>query len=300
MNELQKIELEMLKAFVNVCEKLELRYYLVCGSALGAIKYQGFIPWDDDVDVALPRPDYEKFLKEATKYLPKNIFVQNYKTDRNFPSLGSKLRNIDTTYVEIGHKNNAMSHGVFIDVFPLDGYSAEYVSKEEIDRALSQYTRRKTVKLNYKRFSGRNLLGIRTNMVYLLNRMFGFYSNTYRYIEKCECVISKSPVDKSEFWRNYPDGTPGKEYEPRWFYGAGTDAMFENLRVRVPEHYDEYLTNRFGDWRADLPEDQKVGHHYYEIMDLERPYTDYIDKVYNKGRRIKLRKTPKSNSTNQD
>lgn len=296
MNELQKIEFEMLEAFVSICEKLNLRYYLVCGSALGAVKYGGFIPWDDDVDVALPRPDYERFMNEAHKYLPEHIFVQNYRTNHNFPSLGAKLRNSNTTYVEKGHKYNAMHHGVFIDVFPLDGYSEKYTSKEEIHNAVAKYTRRRAIKMNYKRFSGANLRGIRTNIIYILNRIFGFYSDTYKYIEECEKTISKSPVDESDVWRNYPDGTKGKEYEPKWFYGDGTVTTFEALQVRIPESYDEYLTNRYGDWRADLPEEQKVGHHYYEIMDLERPYTDYIEKVYDKGRRIKLRKTPKEHN----
>ena len=294
MNELQKNELEMLKTFINVCEKLELRYYLVCGSALGAIKYNGFIPWDDDVDVALPRPDYETFLNEADKYLPKHLFIQSYRTDKNFPSLGAKLRKSNTTYVELGHKSNAMHHGVFIDIFPLDGFSEKYTSKAEIDKAVAKCTRRRAVRIDYKRFTDKNFMGIRTNVIYILNRVFGLYANTHKYVEKCEKVISKSPVDESDIWRNYPDGTAGKEYEPRWFYGAGTVATFENLKVKVPEHYDEYLTNRYGDWRADLPDEEKVGHHYCKIMDLERPYTDYIEKIYDKGRKVKWRKSPKT------
>lgn len=294
MNKLQEIEFHILEIFVDVCERLGLKYYLVCGSALGAVKYNGFIPWDDDIDVALPRPDYELFMKEAHKYLPPNIFIQNYKTDKNYTSLGAKLRNSDTTYVEKGYKNNAINHGVFIDVFPLDGFSEQYTSKQEISNALARYLRRRAVKIHYDRFSRENIFNVRTNIIYLLNRVFGVFSNTQKYIKKCESVISKSPVTESDIWRNYPDGIAGKEYEPKWFYGEGTIATFETLQVKIPEHYDEYLTNRFGDWRADLPEAEKIGHHYYEVMDLSRPYTDYIEKVYGKGNKIKLRKTPKS------
>ena len=78
MTDLQTIEVGLLKQFISVCEKLKLTYYMVCGSALGAAKYEGFIPWDDDIDVALPREDYEIFCSEAPKILPEWCFLQNY------------------------------------------------------------------------------------------------------------------------------------------------------------------------------------------------------------------------------
>ena len=291
MNKLQQIEFEMLEAFVDVCEKLNLKYYLVCGSALGAVKYGGFIPWDDDIDVALPRSDYEIFCNEAQKYLPKHIFLQNYRTDKNFPSLGSKLRNSNTTYIEIPHKNLNMHQGVFIDVFPLDGVPEKHEDKGKIDIAKRKYIRRKAVKLHYERFKGRNLIGIRTNMMYLLYRLFGFYSNTNKYVKTCEEEIAKYHTSECNIWCNHVDYIPGKEHEPCEYYGEGAIAVFETLNVRIPEKYDEYLTQRYGDWRADIPEEEKVGHHYYNIMDLEHSYADYIEKVYRNGQCIKIRKS---------
>ena len=100
MTELQKKEFEMLCLVVDICNQLDLEYYLVCGSALGAVKYNGFIPWDDDVDVALPRKDYELFLSKASSMLPSWCFIQNYRTDPKFPLLGTKLRNSKTTFIE--------------------------------------------------------------------------------------------------------------------------------------------------------------------------------------------------------
>ena len=77
-------------------------------------------------------------------------------------------------------------------------------------------------------------------------------------------------------------------------YGKGINAVFEGKDVVIPERIDEYLTLYYDDWRAELPEEQKAGHHYYEVLDLERPYTDYIEKTTHNGRRMKLRKTKKS------
>lgn len=84
MTELQEIEFGLLQQFLSVCEQLNLTYYLVCGSALGAVKYGGFIPWDDDIDVALPRKDYEIFCREAPRILPEWCFLQNYHSEPQY------------------------------------------------------------------------------------------------------------------------------------------------------------------------------------------------------------------------
>ena len=122
MTELQKIELDILKSVIDICDELNLKYYLVCGSALGAVKYNGFIPWDDDIDIGLPREDYEIFIQKAQAMLPEYYFLQNYNTDKNFPLFMTKIRDSRTTFVEMQFQNIDMHHGVYIDVFPLDGY----------------------------------------------------------------------------------------------------------------------------------------------------------------------------------
>ena len=99
MNRLQEIEFDLLKIFISVCEKLNLHYYLVCGTALGAVKYGGFIPWDDDVDVALCREDYKVFCEKAQQFLPDGIFLQTFETDQKYPCVFAKLRNSNTTYI---------------------------------------------------------------------------------------------------------------------------------------------------------------------------------------------------------
>ena len=121
-NEIQKILLELLKIFVDICQEYDLQYFLVAGSALGAVKYQGFIPWDDDIDVAMPRADYEKFLQLAPEKLPQWCFMQNYKTDPAFPHVFTKLRNSNTTFIEKGMAKLPINPGMYIDIFQIDGY----------------------------------------------------------------------------------------------------------------------------------------------------------------------------------
>lgn len=122
MTDLQQVEFKILQAVDAVCRQLHINYYLICGSALGAVKYSGFIPWDDDLDIGLLRPDYEIFVEKAQELLPNSYFLQNYRTDPAFPQIFSKVRDSNTTYIEKSAAKLSINHGVYIDVFPLDGY----------------------------------------------------------------------------------------------------------------------------------------------------------------------------------
>lgn len=276
MTELQKTEFAMLTEFVRICDTLGLTYYLVCGSALGAAKYGGFIPWDDDIDVALPRKDYEIFLEKAPDMLPAWYFLQNHRTDKQFHQVGSKLRDSRTTYVEQMTENLDIHHGVYIDVFPLDGQWADEKEQRRYRKMKKQFEGKRRVHLAYNRFSRSTLFMWRTNAYYLCNRLFGAFSDTSSCIAQYDRLIASYPLERSERWCNYANSASETEYAPREQYGDGVMMSFEGLQVRIPERYDAYLTQKYGDWRADLPEDQKKGHHYYVVCDLHTPYKEYM------------------------
>lgn len=271
MTELQKVELDLLKNFISVCKQLNLRWYLVCGTALGAVKYGGFIPWDDDVDVALPRKDYEVFLEKAQSMLPAGIFLQNYKTDSLFPQLYSKLRNSNTAYIEKSVAHLDMNHGIYIDVFPLDGYPSDKKEAELLEKKIRLCRLKLSCAYNLN-------FSIKEKLFYSFERMLGYHKRTDRTAEKFGRIISAYSTDESDIWCNHGNWQGKLEYAPREQYGEGADAFFEGIKVRVPEKYDEYLTQKYGDWRADLPDDKKVGHHYYSVCDTEKSYTLYIDR----------------------
>lgn len=269
MNPLQQAEFELLQAFVVVCEKLDLRYYLVCGSALGAMKYQGFIPWDDDVDVALPREDYERFLEEAKDLLPEHIFIQNYKTDPYFPHVYTKLRNSNTTFIEEAAAHLSINHGVYIDVFPLDGYP-------------KGKWRGKTFELRKKLYTWQQycaLRGDKNPKVRFRNQIFrllGYHKRTAKTLGKLDRFYSRYPAETSAVWCNHGNWQRSLEYASRIQYGDGVYVTFEGLRVRVPEQYDMYLTQKYGDWRAELPAEKQVSHHLWLVCDVDVPYTHYV------------------------
>lgn len=274
MTELQKAEFELLNNAIRVCEILNLKYFLVCGTALGSVKYNGFIPWDDDIDIALDRESYNLFINNAKNYLPKNLFVQNAETDKGYMQIYSKLRDSNTTYIEKSVAKMDMNHGIYIDVFPLDGYPKGIMTRQifEIKKTiysliLSSYfgagpDTKRAIKILFKIIS-----------------IFLTQKRAKRIIKRLTALISKYPTGDSQLWCNHGNWQGRLEYAPKEQYGEGTWATFEGIRVRIPERYDDYLTQKYGNWRADIPIEEKVGHHIPEIVDINLPYTEYIDKT---------------------
>jgi len=117
----QLIMLDMLIEFDAVCKKHQLKYWLDSGTLLGAVRHQGFIPWDDDIDISMPVEDYNKFLKIARSELSSEIFFQTSKTDENFKFDYIKLRSNKASIVEFHEKDKSIAYhqGVFIDIFPM-------------------------------------------------------------------------------------------------------------------------------------------------------------------------------------
>ena len=268
MNDVQKIVFDMFKQFSDVCDKLGLRYYLVNGSALGAKKYGGFIAWDDDMDVAMPRKDYEVFLSKAQELLPEEIFVQNYRTDSDFPFMYTKLRNSNTTFIEASVRKVKMNHGVYMDIFPLDGYDAESGMSARI-KAL------KIKVLHWFHFCAledKSSFKIRIRNSVL--RIFGFHKRTAESLEKIERMVSNSD-NNTKYLCNHSD-RQGKGCILREWYGNGAKENFEGIDVIIPENFESYFTKKYGNWRDELPENEQKSHHKAFICDVKKPYKEYI------------------------
>ena len=225
---LQDIELDILKQFINICNKENLQYYVVGGTLLGAVRHKGFIPWDDDIDVSMPRQDYEKFLTVAKKYLSEPYFLQTRITDKNTLFNYAKIRNSNTTFIEQSIKKLDMNHGVFIDIFPLDYYPASKV------KSFFLYWHIKIL-----------MIRIRTEY-YSVDKKYPFYK---KFIRKMISVILKilypnsnlvlNKIDKllkcvkdSCLITNYCGFYGKKEVSPIEWFGKGTDLQFETIIVK--------------------------------------------------------------------
>lgn len=269
MNAMRERQLELLKFFISVCEQLELKWFCVCGTALGAVKYGGYIPWDDDIDVALPREDYDKFVEKASALLPEHIFVQNYQTDSAFPHVFSKLRNSNTTQLEASVQHLMMNHGIYIDIFPLDGYPSSKHTKIgfELQNKILSWKQFCFVKHSPNR---------RIRIRNFLFRLMGYHKKTAQVIMQKEKLYKRFSLAQSVYWCNYGNWQKQLEYAHYTQYGNGTNAMFESIPVVIPENFDAYLTQKYGDWRSDPPVEKRKTHHNIVICDAERSYAEYI------------------------
>ncbi len=262
MNDIQKTILDLFIEFKSICDKLGLRWYLVNGSALGAVKYNGFIPWDDDMDIGMPRKDYEIFINKAQEMLPEHIFVQNYRTDKNFPHIYTKLRNSNTAFIENSLKHLDMNHGIYLDIFPLDYYPENIIEQKR--------HKRKEKLLYWKIFCAiddKSKLKIRLRNIFF--RALGFNKCTARTIEKINKL--NSSYEESNLIKTSYNRIIKKE-----IYGDGKKAIFEGIEVNIPEKIDEYLTIKYGDWRKEPPKEKQKSHHIADICDVNKSYKEYI------------------------
>ena len=130
LRELQLKQVEILTVIKKICEDNEIKFSLFAGTALGAIRHNGFIPWDDDVDIVMSRNDYIKFKKVCEKELPNQYFYQDYHTDPGFTQCFAKIRDNNTTYIEEGTEDLKMNRGIFVDIFPFDVVPNSYIRRK--------------------------------------------------------------------------------------------------------------------------------------------------------------------------
>ena len=267
--ELKQTEIEMLRAFVEVCEKLHLRYYLLGGTLLGAVRHKGFIPWDDDIDVGMPRKDYEIFLEKGQALLPSHLFIQHLGTEPAYTMCFAKMRNCNTTFVESSLAHFPINHGVYIDIFPLDFYPEDFKEQERFFFKKTWYARR--VGCEYNVADNRTCKGkIRKLILYVL------FPSLKRVINKREALYRSIP--ESALLANLGGAWGQKEIVPAHWYGSGVTVEFEGMQVCAPAEWHNWLTQVYGNYMQLPPVEKRVGHHYVDMIDLQAPYTQYTEK----------------------
>lgn len=237
LQEINKVQIEILSAISDVCQKLNVKFYMVHGSLLGTIRNQKFVPDDDDIDIALLREDYELFMQEAPKMLEEHYFVQTHDTDGEYPLAFGKVRDSRTTYVVQDAKNLNINHGIYVDVFP-------------IDNCRKNGLRSKFVELKYKLLSMRiaTVFDLKNESVKKKIVRFGtkviFPSNSAA-IRSREKLLK---YDKQSGFVRMTGGKPSEQRMPSSWFENALESKFENVSVYIPEEYDKYLTQIYGEY----------------------------------------------------
>ena len=262
LREIQLGELEVLKKFAEICDELGLRYFLHAGTLLGTIRHKGFIPWDDDVDVTMPRDDYEKlvdyFLCKGGKI--GHYQLMHYKTNKNY-IYGIMRLSDDRYYLDYA---NAKEYGLglFIDIYPLDGWGN---NEEDMIKIL------KRMRLN-------NLLiglagmdsfkkspkGIMRTVVKYLVYLYAQWKGAGYFAEKLEKLGKLRSFDEDNYvgittWNVYGYGERINKDDLQV-----TTGYFEEYEFKIPKGYDRILRNMYGDYMIPPDEKDRIGHHFYK------------------------------------
>ena len=268
IEKIKKVELDILKELITVCDKLGLKYYLSEGTLLGTVRHMGFIPWDDDIDIGMVRDDYEIFVKKAPELLPEGYFVQSFETDKEYLNNFAKIRNSNTTFIETTAKNLKINHGIYIDIFPLDFITSNVKKQKRLMK--KERLLRARIALGFDTDSKK--MSLKTKLGRLALRVR--YPSVKGAVKKRERLITSS--SQKDLCISWSSAWYRKEIFPLSWFGDGEFLEFEGLKCRVPKEYDKWLTAVYGDYMQLPPEEKRVAHHFAEVIDTEKPYTEYI------------------------
>lgn len=258
LRKLQMIQLEMLIEVDRICRKCKIKYNIIAGTLLGAIRHGGYIPWDDDADVALLRPEYERFRIACRTELDRTRFVfQDHRNTKGYRWGYGKLRRKNTLFLREHQEHMPYMQGVFIDIFPLDGVPNNYFL-----RSLNNFecfcVRKilwsKVGKIDDKNFWKRQIYKILD--IIPEKAVFRYY----------HIMIHRANENKSRMIRILMFPTPNNEYGYyRNWYENSVDIAFEGKIFQGIRDYDSYLNFKFGDYMELPPEENRKVHPVSDI-----------------------------------
>ncbi len=273
--ELQKKILEVFIEVKKICDKHNIRYFAVGGTCIGAARHKGFIPWDDDLDIAVPINDLDKLIELCKKELPEPYRVFNCMEHVHNPNPIFKVHNTQTTFIEKFELNYPDDYkGIFIDIFPLIGIPSDDAKSKKYYRKLRILTALND-KWHYKLSECPGKKGM---LLWILTcPLRPFLSKTY-WSDKLYKNYKKYDFDSCKYtsytWfpRDY------KTKAPKEWFESCVELPFEETKMRCPSGYDGFLTLQFGNYMQLPPESERQCHDNGGLVDLYKPFSYYAKK----------------------
>lgn len=263
LKEHQLVLLELLEEFDRICKKYDIKYMLFAGTALGAVRHKGFIPWDDDLDIIMLRPHYQRFLQVAPDEVKDEFFVQG-EFSEHWPLCFSKLRKNGTTCLEKYHpKDNAHHQGIYIDIFPCDNAENSLLGQKLQYYASRLVLAKALARRGYETESSLKKVLVAACSAFPTKPFHSF--------------ALKRKKNESPLVHTFFGGTSkfAKGLLQREWLTETVDMQFEHLVVPVSAYYHELLSTLYGDYMKIPPEEDRKCKAHAILVDTEHPYTDY-------------------------
>lgn len=268
------ILVDVLSFFIDFCKQHQLTYYGAGGTAIGAVRHHGIIPWDDDIDVYMPRPDYDRFLQIAAQTDLGDYELVTPYNKKDYPLFFSKLCYRHTTLQE--QADCPCVYGLYIDIFPAD---AAYGSHEETVRKIHRFAKIKNkleaISTHVSFADYMKLLLQPSEWGRFVRKTIGFFARSwYRkvLIRQLDAIRTANDYEQSEFVAIYGGGYGTKEIFPRKWLQGTVAFPFEGITIDLPVGYDEYLRQYFGDYMQLPPVEKRQSHHmkaYFNLNERE-------------------------------
>ena len=260
LQEMQSYVTDILKEFDAFCNEHGLTYYVGYGTLLGAIRHSGFIPWDDDIDVLMPREDYEKLLKYACVDSAERYEIIGKHNRENWPYPFAKCVDNKTELLETDFNSGMV--GIYVDIFPLDGLpkgklaTKLHMAKVKLFHYMLITVQKKSLK------GGTALKTIVKHLVYPITKRQG----VKYWVEKVDQLGKKHAFDTSKNIASQMICVYGnRECMQRGLYKERLRRSFGKIETWIPSGYDEILTKLYGDYMKLPPEEKRVTHHIYNV-----------------------------------
>lgn len=268
---LQDKMLNILKYFQKICARCNLTYWAGTGTCLGAVRHGGFIPWDDDMDIYMPRQDYELLWKKWKKVSDDpNFKLCRTSKKKNYRHRAMQIVDLRTTFINERCANDDIEHGIYIDIIPMDACAPTVISRgSQIFNAIIYSVYNIQIPPDFQggklmRFGTRLLLGLVKDP----DRRYLMWKRAEKNLSRFDTRTAKQYTDLYiYFWMIF------KPMPAEWF--ETKEVPFEDTKIRIPVGYDSYLKILYGDYMQLPPEEDRVVKHHTVKIDIDHPYTDY-------------------------
>lgn len=262
---LHDVQLGILSDFIKVCDKYDFQYFVVYGTAIGAVRHQGFIPWDDDIDVAMLREDYDKFCKVFQKELGKDYNLLTPEIDGRYACTVTHIQKKGTKFISESSQDLKCEQGIFMDIFPLDYVAAD--KKEALRQARNSNILGRLLFLSGTAYPVIPYKGAKGKMAgyacWIIHYVLKLLRIKPRFLyRKYISVVTKynNNSDKSEYVTSFEYAGGLKDCVKKKELFPLKKVPFENLEVNIPANNHEFLTKVYGDYMKIPPKEERVNH----------------------------------------